>query len=145
MTRRIHRFRDLSPAIGRAIKSMPKLAARPSVQFFKSGFTKKPTGLLGATPRSSPWKKRKSKRLPHPVLNLTGDLMRSIRTGRFHFSSAMSSVSIVSDLEYSQIHNEGGIMAHGGIMPQRKFLGESKVLTKKIRKIVVERMRKAFR
>lgn len=121
-----------------------------SVEFFHKNFDNQ-----GFTDRSlKKWKKRKSKRLTHPILNLSGKLKKSIKIIKFdsrHFV-------VESNLPYSRFHNDGYLdssqqvrgyhyrvngkvayrpsHARKMFMPQREFMGDSYLL----RNIHVERI-----
>lgn len=111
-----------------------------AVEWFRASFRKR-----GFTDKGfKKWKKRKKKEPGRAILVKTGDLKRSIRKGRVSFRQT----TISSKLPYSAIHNEGldGI-AFGKYpfkMPQRKFMGESQKLERKMIKFIYKSIDKAL-
>lgn len=77
------------------------------------------------------WQKRKNnKDSGRAILVKSGDLRRSIRVSRADFNR----ITITSDLHYAKYHNDGTDR-----LPQRKFIGDSENLIKKIKeKITIE-------
>lgn len=117
------------------IKAISKIGVKARVHF-KDNFNKE-----GFVDRSlERWKPRKDfkykKRSRRKILKKSGDLKKSIRT--ITNRGALRAV-IVSDMPYSDIHNEGGTgKSHGTSfnMPQRQFIGHSEVLDRKVEDII---------
>jgi phage gpG-like protein len=115
-------------------KTVPRLIGNiAKIQFVENfdheGFTDEAVG-------SDPWKKRKrndKNSSRRNILVKTGALRRSIRVGS---SPTFRRIVIGSyGLNYAKIHNEGS-----GKMPQRKFLGQSRLLDKKISALIRAKM-----
>lgn len=104
---------------------MPKEAGKTITGFFKSNFERQ--GFQDET--LSKWTKRK-KNYKHPILLKSGALRRSIQLKL----ATWNLIRVESDLPYSAIHNYGlkGMAwgKHPFKMPQRKFMGNSKMLNK---------------
>ena len=117
-------------------RTVPRLIGNlAKIQFVENfdheGFTDEAVG-------SDPWKKRKrndKNTARRNILVKTGALRRSIRVGP---SPTFNRIVIGSyGLNYAKIHNEGS-----GRMPQRKFLGNSALLNRKITALIRAKMMK---
>lgn len=109
----------------------PKAAATIAVNFFQDSFTKQGFDDNGVNPwenvqrriegtKAYKYPKKKDKgRRTRAILVKTGRLRRSIRTKEANFAR----ISIVSDLPYARVHNEGI-----GRMAKRQFMGRSRTL-----------------
>ncbi len=75
------------------------------------------------------------------VLVKTGNLRTSVRVLRTSPGEAI----IGSSLPYAQVHNDGGKMKNGKKMPQRQFVGDSKVLTAGMKKKISGEILKALK
>jgi phage gpG-like protein len=71
------------------------------------------------------WQPRKDKKNNRKTLVHTGDLKKAATTAR----NTAGGIAFVFNMPYARVHNNGL-----GKMPQRKFIGESVVLDKKIRR-----------
>jgi phage gpG-like protein len=116
----------------RALKrTIPKATATMAVEWFRESFRKQ-----GFTDRSfKKWKKRKVRDDGRAILVKDGRLKRSIIKERVEFRQT----KIVSNLPYSAIHNEGlegkAWGKHPFKMPERKFMGESQKLERKMKTV----------
>ena len=113
-------------SVEREIPRLVTTVANTSVDFFKQNFNK--SGFDDDTVLK--WRKRK-RQYKHPILWKTGRLRRSIRV----FRKTSTEAYLLSDLEYSAVHNYGSER-----MPQRKFIGVSSNLNKKVVKIITDRI-----
>ena len=132
-------FKSLAPLLKKDLQDFkaakPKIVAEianSSKNFFTAGFRKQ--GFHDATVK--PWRPRKKKDSGRAILVKSGRLSRSIRV----VSRSSSRAILASNLPYSAVHNEGL-----GKMPQRKFMGNSKELNRKMRRLVAKRVGKALR
>jgi phage gpG-like protein len=121
-------------------KDIPEGIATMAVGFFQESFRKQ-----GFTDRKfKRWQKRKVRDKGRAVLTGTGDLKRSIRKGRVSLRRTV----ISSKLPYSAIHNEGLMCKawgkHPFKMPQRKFMGESQKLERKMLKFIYKSIDKSL-
>jgi phage gpG-like protein len=83
------------------------------------------------------WEPRKNNReSDRAILIKTGDLRRSIKV----VDQDAKSVTIGSDLEYAQVHNEGTKNT-----PKRQFMGYSKALAQKLYKMLDAQIRQIFK
>jgi phage gpG-like protein len=115
-------------------KDIPQGTATLAVGWFQDSFRKQGFTDTGF----KRWEKRKrvDRRRPgRAILVDTGRLRRSIRKERVTFRQ----VRIVSKLPYSARHNDG---LKG--MPQRKFMGESQKLERKMLKFIYKSIDKAL-
>jgi phage gpG-like protein len=87
------------------------------------------------------WPPLKSKKdAGRAPLNKTGRLKRAINTLRLTANSAVVGVDD-AEVPYAKFHNEGV----PGKLPQRKFVGESKVLNRALKHKVQQTLIKAFK
>ena len=123
-----------------AKKQIPKSVGELAVRHFKSSFSK--GGFAGG---GSSWKKRKTSRYSHKVLNKTGALKNSLKVKSANFNR----VVVIADIEYAQIHNQvdnkNDKTWNGGTIPQRKFMGSSAKLTKMVNNLISKKFKKVFR
>lgn len=82
-------------------------------------------------------KRRKNGSLP-PILTDKGHLADSIRYDQDYNQQA---VKFSSNLEYAQVHNEGGGPRN---MPKRQYMGESEVLDDKVTAMIDKQLDKFF-
>lgn len=119
---------------------VPKQIAHDAKTFFQENFDKQ--GFNSGFIES--WKPRKNKKLKHPILVKTGALKRSIRIREKNSKR----ISLVSNLPYSRIHNEGLMgLAWGKYpfqMPKRQFMGHSPALIKKIEERILITINNCF-
>lgn len=128
-------------------KDLPKVLANDSLRYFDNSFKNQSWD-------GKRWQKLKKPRNGGTILVKSGKLRRSIRTTNQTFNL----IKIISDLPYSQIHNEGfkgtervksykrrlGLVKKTGAykasvqvkgylrkmnMPKRQFMGDSKILS----------------
>ncbi len=141
-----------------------EIAATEGENFFQSSFDKE-----GWTDVAfEPWQKRKEL-LDYKILTIDGNLRRSVKT----FEKSLSRIVFGSDVEYAEIHNNGGIIpitkrsrgwfwimykktgnikwkylaltkANHFKMPKRQFIGESKTLLDKLDKILTGEITERF-
>lgn len=121
---------------------LPRLIAEEAVNEFRLNFRRQ--GFKDATVKK--WKKRKSKKdTGRGILVGKGSgkkLSRSIR----QLQVSKRQIIIGSTVHYAGVHNYGlrAGRGRGFKMPQRKFVGNSKSLDKKIRKLIIKRIDRAF-
>lgn len=136
----------------------PKRAGQVAVRMFKQNF--KEEGFFGdkwkdVKRRTNPPKPRKGKKgkkagkgkkaaSKRPILTgPTGNLGRSI-----HYEAGHGEVTIISDLPYSAVHNEGlrAGRGKGFQMPRRQFIGDhdklSKAVAEAIQKEIIDKMKR---
>lgn len=96
------------------------------------------------------WKPLKRRR-PQPysnnkILTKTGKLKNSLRA-RSYVGSRVWWVNLYSNVDYANVHNEGlrSGRGRGFKMPKRQFMGDSKILDKKIQTRIDNRIKKAFK
>jgi phage gpG-like protein len=120
---------------------LTKLAEKHFDDSFKNeGFTY--NSLWKWQPRKRPDRQR------HKILQKTGKLRRSIKSKVFTTKDGFE-IRFKSNLVYAKIHNEG-LMGkawgkHSFKMPKRQFMGYSRVLDLRIRKIFDSRITKIFK
>lgn len=96
------------------------------------------------------WKPLKRKRSQpytnNKILTKTGKLKNSLR-GRSYAGSRVWWVDIYSNVEYANVHNEGlrSGRGRGFKMPKRQFMGNSRLLDKKIQTRINNRINNAFK
>jgi phage gpG-like protein len=84
--------------------------------------------------------RKRSRDSGRAILVKTGALRRSIRK----VNRGKLAVSIVSNLPYARVHNEG-LPIRGGRMPKRQFVGHSKRVDRKIRERINSRITRIFK
>jgi phage gpG-like protein len=115
-------------------RDIPQGTATLAVGWFRESFRKQGFTDTGF----KRWKKRKpnaKRNKGRAILTDTGRLKRSIRKERV----TLRQTRIVSKLPYSARHNEGL-----DNMPQRKFMGESQKLERKMLKFIYKSIDKAL-
>ena len=121
-------------------------AGTEAVKFFKDSFQQG-----GFTDEAfQKWAPRK-KTYSHKILSKTGNLEQSIH--KSEEQSDENRVVIISDTDYSAIHNNGGTITkkkEDGTeikieIPQRQFMGQSKTLMTQISKILSDEIERAFK
>lgn len=117
-------------------------ASNEAVNHFKANF--KVQGFVDRGVKK--WKKRKKNKDPGRGILIgkgSGKLKRSIR--RTRLSSKRAIIGIIGGpRKYASVHNFGLRAGRGAgfMMPQRKFMGESHVLNKKISRLIQRRIKK---
>lgn len=94
------------------------------------------------------WRERKRPdRYKHKILQKSGKLRRSIKSKVFTTKNGFE-IRFKSNLPYAQIHNEGltGLAwgKHSFKMPKRQFMGYSRVLDLRIKKMFDRKIKKIF-
>jgi phage gpG-like protein len=134
--------------IDRLTATLPDKAANRAVRIFKDNF--KTESFIGG----AKWQKSKKNR--GKTLTKTGDLGRSIR-----YKVSGDTATVFSDLAYSAVHNEGGIIdvkphhrSRNGKRYQvkgyayravkRQFIGDSPKLVKAIEQVIEKELDKIF-
>lgn len=146
-------------------KRLPTIIATEAVNFFKLGFRKEAfigdNGLEKWQPRKYPDANKKKRN----ILVKSGRLRRSVRPTLKTYNR----VVIGTDVPYAPIHNQGGtynvsqlvrshsrktkrgitkVKAHSrkrsATYPQRKFIGQSKALDKRLNRQVKKRLKAIF-
>jgi phage gpG-like protein len=156
-------FVELLDAVARAIDRLPARIATEAVNFSKARFVKQ--NWHDESPLPWPPRKRARRgsraRQRGAVLVDSGRLKRSIRV----ISASPERIVIGTDVQYAQIHNDGldavkPVKAHsrrsrkGNIhtvrahsrkvkMPQRRFIGESAELARKIENLITGEITRA--
>lgn len=150
--------------LSKLYKKFPELAAIEAVNFSKERFVRKnwvDKSVSAWKPRkpSPEWQSEEQKRAAArgSLMVKSGRLKRSIRKTKV----TRNSVTIATDVPYAEIHNEGGVInqninikAHSRKrkgrdykvkahkrkrkinMPERKFLGESALLLRRVERLV---------
>jgi phage gpG-like protein len=160
----IRQLQEQSKEIAKLIQDIPRIIGVEAVNHFKENFQKE------GFDQPKTWqevKRRQGVQRPNhaedslPILTGSGNLGRSIQ-----YEVGQNQVTIFSDVEYAEIHNEGGVIkttanvgahtrtrngktftvrAHNRVMnttiPQRQFIGESEYLNKQIEKGIDERIK----
>lgn len=133
---------------------LPEIIGTEAQNHFREGFERSNQGFTDTV--LSKWDPRKEKRrkdgsmsakertrTSRPVLTgETGKLAQSVQ-----FETQPGRVIVFSDMSYAKAHNEGTSTAgrnHTVVIPQRKFIGESRVLNEKIESIIREELNKLF-
>ena len=124
-------------------KKILAMAATEAVNHFKTNFK-----LGGFMDRSlEKWKPRKSKKDKGRGVLIgkgSGRLKRSIKRSSLSATRTIIGVS-GTPIKYASVHNFGlrsGRKKAPFTMPQRKFMGESKVLSKKISRLLERQLKK---
>jgi len=86
--------------------------------------------------------------------SLAGTKRKPLSSGRMelhnsiHYKTRNGSIAIISDKEYAQVQNEGGIIKvfgkHSVKLAPRQFIGESQELNDKVEQEIGKRMKKIF-
>lgn len=89
------------------------------------------------------WQRRKRLDEGRAILVKSGRLRRSLRKR----NKGKYAVSIISDVPYSGVHNEGLRAGRGSgfKMPKRQFVGNSTVMSNKIKQKINMRIRSVFK
>lgn len=144
-----HALDKSSDKYKKEIKTILILSAEEAVQFFQDNFSER-EGFLNVT--VSKWKKRKredktfkKKGTKRGILIGPGGgtLWRSI--SRTSLSSKKAVIGIKGKAnKYASVHNYGlrAGRGKGFKMPKRKFMGESRVLNRKIVRLIKKRIKK---
>ena len=128
---------NFQKAFERELPLLTDVAGTLAMNHYKMSFVNQ-----GFTDKSlKRWKRRKN--------NVDPDRAILIKTGRLRDSigyrkTSPTKLEFKTTVEYAQIHNEGGTMWHGGIMPKRQFMGYSYVLSKKIEQTINNRIMRLF-
>ncbi|MBE9468989.1 MAG: phage virion morphogenesis protein [Bacteroidetes bacterium] len=149
--------------VSKSVAKLPRRAATEAVNFSKQRFKSQ----NWVDTNTEPWKKRKPvkesrKRSGRAILTDTARLRRSIRV--VHVDS--NSVIIGTDVPYAEVHNNGfrgrvkqnvrshtrrgnAVKAHTRTIkqniPQRKFIGQSSVLNKKLERMMTAEIIRAIK
>ncbi len=142
LIRRLQRVESLKRSLPDAIGTLAK-------NFFKKNFRKQgfdDNGVEKWVPRKRPDKARRKgeKVKKRAILVDTTNLRESIHVK----SATFKKITIVSDAEYSKIHNEGlygkAWGKHRFKMPKRQFMGESNNLNKEIKEFIERKVKQAI-
>ena len=123
-----------------ANRDAPRIAAKVAIDHFKENFQNERF-------EKKKWKevkRRKDKyikgaRATRKILTGdTGDLGRSVENAKYTIGKA----TIISDLPYSAVHNEGlrAGRGRGFKMPKRQFMGDSDELHQKTKKELIKKL-----
>lgn len=113
-----------------AANGLRKEIANQAVNHFKDSFREQ--GFEDS--HITPWKKRKKADTGRAILVRTGRLRRS-----FSAKYGTNKIVIINDTPYAVFHNYGTKK-----LPQRRFMGESKSLSKKFHKAILRAIKKAL-
>jgi len=111
-------------------KRLPKIVGNEAVLFFDEQYKKQ------QTPDGKEWQARKDGDTSRSLLVKSGRLRKSIRISKV----TDYSVTIGSDVSYGKYHNDGTEK-----MPQRKFLGNSKILIRRLKRLVAAKIIREMR
>lgn len=128
-----------------AIKSLKTEVGDIAVKHFKKSFDMEGFNDVPFK-RWKPLKRERSRYANRKILTQTGTLKRSLRYNSY-VGSKIWWVNVSSPLIYANVHNEG-LMAGRGAgfkMPKRQFMGDSKLLDKKIQRRIETRINQAFK
>lgn len=152
-------FSGQAASMQKAFRAMPRVVGNTAVNFYKDRFRR--GGWQDV--RFQPWtpRKRHHKR-KRALLVRTGRLRRSIRIVRI----SSDSVVVGTDVPYARIHNEGGristtqnvrahlrrgrpVRAHSrrvnATIPQRQFIGASRLLTRRLVAVLNEMLARSMK
>ena len=133
-------------AVDLALKSLKDEVKQMAISHFKKSFDIE--GFNDSPVKK--WKPLKRKRSQpytnNKILTKTGKLKNSLR-GRSYVGSRVWWVDIYSNVEYANVHNEGlrSGRGRGFKMPKRKFMGNSRILDKKIQTRIDNRIKNAIK
>ena len=153
--------RLLAPLIEQDLKAwksekrvLMKLIAEESRNFFEDNFKRQ--GFLDGSLKS--WKPRKKEKKKsrktkkfdkegRGILIASGQLSKSLTVTKKTRNRMVIRSVMATSFNYSGVHNYGLRAGRGSgfKMPERKFMGKSKTLDKKIVKLINFRLNKAFR
>ena len=134
--------RKLSPilqaqkkAIKKEVDKTLRIAAEISVNFFKDNFKRQ--GFLDRNVKK--WKKRKKKSTTkRAILVKSGKLRKSISVRKMNANRGRAVIGILGSAGvYAGFHNFGA-----GKLPKRQFIGDSKKLNTKIKRLIRKRLNK---
>ena len=128
----------------------PRIVGVEAVAHFKEGFQNE-----GFTDRTlEKWQDVKRRTSPSVAQAARASASRKILTGEtgdlgdsLDYNENYNEVSIYSDLDYAQAHNEGTTTAGRGrstTIPQRQFMGDSATLIQKIDDILEQKLNTIF-
>jgi len=144
---------------------LPRIVGVEAVNFFTESFQNE--GFTNQT--LVPWKEVKRRENPRPnraadtqkILSQSGNLGRSIE-----FTAEPGQVTIFSELDYAEVHNEGfsgtvSVKSHtrnrngntytvrshtrNVTIPKRQFIGDSETLDRKVEKIMEDGVKKILK
>lgn len=136
------KFKRLASAFNQEVKVLPKLIGNIAKNHYLVSFTK--LDRFNDRPAKN-WKRRSNNRgSGRKLLVKTSRLKKGVR-----FKPIGNGVRIFNSVPYAAIHNFGlpGRLPSGEkfTMPERKFIGESSVLNKRIFKFILGRSKKLVR
>jgi phage gpG-like protein len=118
-------------------RSFPRRLGTLAVNHFKQSF--RDEGFTDGSLKK--WRKRKNNvDAGRAVLVKSGDLRRSIKIKRASFKSIIVGTT---GIPYATIHNEGGSTRFAK-MPKRQFIGDSRILEKKLKRRILRQIEKSF-
>lgn len=130
-------FPDISKASKEVLENIPVSIANLAKNHYLDGFRR---GGKQTDASRSGWAKRKKKdknRQRRAILVKTGQLRNDVDIRR---TTKNEIVLGTLDTVYASYHNEGA-----EFLPKREFLGDSKILDRKISKHIIRKMDKAFK
>jgi phage gpG-like protein len=128
----INKLNEIRQRIPAAIKRLPGIAKVEGLRFIADNFAKE--GFEEKTGSYTAWKKKKAKGARKNTLmgeKRGGSLKRSWKQ---ETTASDTQVEFTSSLPYAEVHNEGLTAGRppGFTMPERKMIGDSEALTKRI-------------
>ena len=123
-------------------KKIPRLLANEMVNDFKENFNRQ--GFRDSSTKK--WKKRKNNVDPGRAVLVGPGGGRKLSRSIKQITVNQSKVVVGSTVHYAGVHNYGlrSGRGKGFIMPQRKFVGNSKKLNRKLVKLIIKRIDKGF-
>jgi phage gpG-like protein len=115
--------------IKKLIPRLIRILGNEALLFFNEQFKKQ------QDPEGKQWQKRKDASNGRALLVKSGRLRKSIRIQR----STGNTIRIGTDVSYAKYHNSGTDR-----LPQRRFLGGSTLLNRRLQRMVQYRVRQAF-
>jgi len=130
----INKMNEIARRVPEAIKRLPGIAKVEGLNFIHDNFDKQ--GFEQRTGSVKKWKERKAtkgkdKRHGRQLLIDKGKMRRSWDT---ESRATSTTTEFISSMPYTEVHNDGGLAGRppGFIMPERKMIGPSEALDKRI-------------
>lgn len=127
---------DISKATAKLKRDLPILIANMAKNHYLEGFRR---GGYQTDASRTGWKQRKSNRksIGRAILVRTGQLRNDIDVRKTTFEQIILGTN---DVPYASYHNEGTEK-----MPQREFLGDSRMLDLKVNKLITRKMQSSYK
>jgi phage gpG-like protein len=131
----LNKLKEITRRLPEVVKRLPGIAKVEGLQFIhdnfdKEGFEDRP-GSVRKWEKRKPEKGKKSKRSGRGILIDKGTMRRSFDTDT---QAKQTSVEFTSSMPYTEAHNDGLTAGRppGFTMPERKMIGDSLALDKRI-------------